>query len=111
MNVSGTVINLNAFGATVRLENGELARATSDDVASHRVQYERSFARRLPIAFLRNDAGGRPMVSVVPQLSDERLEEQITSYLKSTQEREGEFPAHERHFLAKKRRAAHWEAN
>lgn len=109
MNLNGTVINLNAFGATVRLENGELARASGDDVEQHRVEYERSLARRTPTAFVRHEGPGRPTVTLVPQISDEYLEEQIASYLKSTEEWEGEVPAHQRHFLRKKRRAAHWE--
>lgn len=109
MTVKGTVINLNAFGATVRLENGELARAASDDVEAHRPQYERSLLRRAATAFERRDGARRATVTLAPQLSDEHLEEQIASYLKSTEEWEGEFPAHERHFLRKKRRAAHWE--
>lgn len=110
MSVKGTVINLNAFGATVRLESGELARANSDDVQAHRIAYERSLLKRMPLPFLRHDGAGRITVTLAPQITDERLEGQIASYLKSTEEWEGEFPAHERHFLRKKRRAAHWEA-
>lgn len=110
MNLNGTVINLNAFGATIRLENGELASASSDEVEAHRVEYERSLVRRAAVPFVRLEGRGRARVTLVPQISDERLEEQIASYLKSTEEWEGELPAHERHFLRKKRRAAHWEA-
>lgn len=110
MTTSGTVINLNAFGATVRLDSGELASVQSEDVELHRAHYERSLTTRARLAFIRLDRRGRPTVTLAPQISDERLEEQIASYLKSTEEREGEMPAHERHFLRKKRRAAHWEA-
>jgi hypothetical protein len=109
VSVSGTVINLNAFGATVRLESGEIAHAAAEDVEAHRRQYERSFSTRSCVAFVRHGESRRATVALVPQISDERLEEQITSYLKSTEEWEGERPAHERHFLRKKRRAAHWE--
>ncbi len=109
MSVRGTVINLNAFGATVRLETGELASAPAGDVDAHRAQYERSLTRRTPVAFARSDSPGRTTVSIAPQISDDRLEGQIAAYLKETEEREGEQPAHERHFLRKKRRAAHWE--
>lgn len=111
MSVNGTVINVNVFGATVRLENGEIAHARSDDVQVHRVLYERSLTKRAPVAFVRHQGERRATVTLVPQISDEHLEEQITSYLKSAEEREGDFPAHERHFLRKKRRAAHWEAS
>ncbi len=112
MSVYGTVINLNVFGATVRLETGELASAVPDDVEAHRAQYERSLSARLRLAFIRHDGERRASVRLSPQISDERLEEQIASYLKSTEEWEsaGGIPAHERHFLRKKRRAAHWES-
>ena len=108
MTVKGTVINLNAFGATIRLENGELARATSDDVDGHRASYERSLLRRSAVEFVRREGPGRATLALAPQISDEHLEEQIATYLKSTEEWEGERPAHERHTLRKKRRAAHW---
>ncbi len=110
MSISGTVINLNAFGATVRLVNGEIAHAAAQDVEAHRRQYERSLSTRSSLAFVRGGESRRTTVALVPQISDERLEEHITSYLKSTEESEGELPAHERHFLRKKRRAAQWEA-
>ncbi len=110
MTTSGTVINLNAFGGTVRLDNGELAAVQNEEVELHRPQYERGLETRARLAFVRLDRGGRATVTLAPQISDERLEEQIAGYLKSTEEREGETPAHERHFLRKKRRAAHWEA-
>ncbi|HEY9086264.1 MAG TPA: hypothetical protein VIN40_10085 [Candidatus Tyrphobacter sp.] len=112
MSLYGIVINLNMFGATVRLENGELASALVADVDAHRPQYERSLSARLRLAFIRNEGARRPSVMLAPQISDERLEGQITSYLKSTEEWESAdgVPSHERHFLRKKRRAAHWEA-
>ncbi|MGH7738093.1 MAG: hypothetical protein ACREMP_09550 [Candidatus Tyrphobacter sp.] len=109
MNRKGVVINLNAFGAAVRLDTGELARASSDDVARHRAEYERSLRARVPMAFVSSEDKRRATVRAAPQISDEHLDEQIASYLKSTQEWEGEIPAHERHSMRKKRRAAHWE--
>ncbi len=111
MSLYGTVINLNVFGATVRLENGELASAVPADVVAHRPQYERSLSARLRLAFVRHEGVRRPSVTLAPQISDDLLEEQIASYLKSTDEWESVdgIPAHERHFLRKKRRAAHWE--
>ena len=42
----GIVINLNAYGATVRLDDGDLASASAFDVETHRDQYQRSLARR-----------------------------------------------------------------
>ena len=84
--VDGIVINLNAYGATVRLENGDLASAPPADVEAHRVEYQRSLVRRKRLAFeLRRD-GRRPIVALAPQIRDDELDEQIASYLKSTQE-------------------------
>jgi hypothetical protein len=77
----GIVINVNAYGATVRLDDGDLASASC-------------------------------AVSLAPQIRDETLEEQIASYLRSTEEWEPAdgVPAAERHFLRKKRRAAFFES-
>jgi hypothetical protein len=112
VSVCGVVININAFGATVRLDDGELARADHDDVEMHLRQYEQALSSRARMAFVRRDSGRRASVTLAPQISDERLDEQIASYLRSTEESwdSGAVPAHERHFLRKKKRAAHWEA-
>lgn len=110
--VAGIVINLNAYGATVRLENGEIATAPAVDVEAHQTDYQRSLVRRKRLSFdLRRD-GRRPTVLLVPQLRDEEFEAQIASYLKSTEEWESPdgIPAAERHFLRKKRRAALFES-
>ena len=111
--VGGIVINLNVYGATVRLENGELASAPAVDVEAHRPDYQRSLIRRKPLSFdLRRDGRRRPTVLLAPQLRDEEFEAQIASYLKSTEEWESPegVPAAERHFLRKKRRAALFES-
>jgi hypothetical protein len=109
---SGIVINLNAYGATVRLDDGDLATASASDVANHREQYERSLAARKRLAFEVRREGRRRAVSLSPQIRDDRLEEQIAAYLKSTEEWEPAdgMPAAERHFLRKKRRAALFES-
>ena len=106
--VYGIIINLNAFGATVRLDSGELASAPTGDVEANRLQYERGLTGRKRLSFVKHDAGRRPMVTIAPQIADEHLDEQIAAYLKSTEEWEPEdgVPAHERHFLRKKKRAA-----
>ena len=49
--LKGVVINLNAYGATVRLDGGDLATASASDVAEHRDQYQRSHLRRKHLAF------------------------------------------------------------
>ncbi len=41
----GIVINLNTYGATVRLDEGELASASVHDVETHRDEYQRSLDR------------------------------------------------------------------
>jgi hypothetical protein len=108
----GIVINLNAYGATVRLADGELASASADDVEAHRRDYERSLIRHKELAFELRRSERRATVVLLPQILDDELEEQIAGYLKSTQEWEPPDgpPAHERHFLRKKRRAAQFEA-
>lgn len=108
----GIVINLNAYGATVRLDDGDLASASASDVETHRDQYQRSLTGRKRLAFEVRRQGRRCAVSLAPQLRDDRLEEQISSYLKSTEEWEPAdgLPAAERHFLRKKRRAALFES-
>jgi hypothetical protein len=96
--IRGTVINLHAFGAVVRLESGQLASAPADDVESHRVAYERAHAARAPLEFeLRG--GDRPLVTLLPNLHDEGLETKIGAYLKASEE-----IAADHHFLQKKPR-------
>jgi hypothetical protein len=108
----GIVINLNAYGATVRLDDGDLASASAHDVETHRDEYQRSLMRRKRLAFEVRREGRRCAVSLAPQIRDETLEEQIASYLRSTEEWEPAdgVPAAERHFLRKKRRAAFFES-
>jgi hypothetical protein len=108
----GIVINLNTYGATVRLDEGELASASLLDVESHRDEYQRSLERRKRLAFEVRREGRRFAVSLAPQIRDDDFEEQISAYLRSTQEWEpaDRVPAAERHFLRKKRRAALFES-
>ncbi len=110
--VFGTVINLNAYGATVRLEDGELASAPSGDVETHRAAYERSHTHQKSLAFVKHPGGRRAMVTIAPQIEEPELDEKISGYFKSTQEWETDeegTPAHERHFLQKKKRSAQFE--
>jgi hypothetical protein len=110
--VYGFVINVNAYGATVRLENGELASAPAGDVEAHRNDYERGMSSRQSLAFVMHPGGRRPMVTIVPRIDEPELDAQIARYLESTQEWENDadgVPAHERHFLRKKKRAARFE--
>lgn len=108
----GIVINLNAYGATVRLDGGELASANALDLQAHREEYQRLLLRQKRVAFEVRRDGRRASVSLAPQIRDDELEEQIAAYLKSTEAWEPSDvpPAAERHFLRKKRRAALFEA-
>lgn len=109
----GIVINVNAYGATIRLNDGRLASAPVADVEKHRGYYDRGLTSRKPMEFMLQSSEGRhAVVTLAPQLRDEQFESQITNYLKSTQEWENPDlpPAHERHFLQKKRRAALFES-
>jgi len=110
--VFGFVINVNAYGATVRLESGELASAPAGDVETHRVEYDRGMSTRKALAFLLHPGSRRPMVTIVPCIDEPELDEQIARFLESTQEWENDadgVPAHERHFLRKKKRSARFE--
>ncbi|MDE2481215.1 MAG: hypothetical protein KGN02_03370 [bacterium] len=107
--VRGVVINLNAFGAAVRLESGELASAPAGDIESHRRQYESAFAHRKHVHFVRHPGGRHPMVTLAPQIDEPELDEQLAEFFKSTESWESDadgVSAHERHFLHKKKRAA-----
>lgn len=109
--VRGSVININAYGAIVRLESGEIASVQPHDLRERRSDYDRAMRVRKPLEFERHN-GRRLTVKLAPQISDAGLEEQIVGYLKMTEEwdvRDG-VPAHERHFLRKKRRAALFES-
>lgn len=110
--VYGFVINVNVYGATVRLESGELASAPAGDVEAHRNDYERGMSSRQSLAFVMHPSARRPMVTIVPRIDEPELDAQITRYLETTQEWENDadgVPAHERHFLRKKKRAARFE--
>jgi hypothetical protein len=111
--IFGVVLNVNAYGATVRLETGELASAPAGDVEAHRGHYEKSAAHHTELAFVLYPGGRRPMVTLVPKIEEPALENQIAEFFKSTEtweaDEEGR-PAHERHFLRKKKRAAQFES-
>lgn len=117
--VRGTVINVHALGATIRLEDGTLAVVPIGDVNANRATFTRALEQRtttlpfdlvgprqLVLAKTRVD---EPIVPATPApaLTDPALEAQIASYLKSTEEwapadRPQPF---ERHLFRKKQRA------
>ena len=111
--VYGTVININAYGATVRLEGGELASAPAGDVEAHKSDYDRAMNSKRLLSFQLHFAGRRPMVTIVPQITDENLDSQMAEFWKSTESWDADsegVPQHERHFLQKKKRAAIFES-
>jgi hypothetical protein len=116
--VRGTVINVHALGATVRLEDGRLMAVPIADVNANRAAYTRALevrsgtlpfdllGRSLSLAKTRAD---EPLMTALPApvLSDPAFEAQINEYLKSTEEwappdRPQPF---ERHLFRKKQRA------
>lgn len=119
--VRGTVINVHALGATIRLEDGRLVAAPIGDVNKNRAAYTRALDQRettLPF-----DLVGRMVVlahtridevvptTEAPVLTDPDFEAQLNAYLKSTEEwappdRPQPF---ERHLVRKRQRARHFE--
>lgn len=94
--VRGTVINVHALGATVRLEDGRLMAVPITDVNANRAAYTRAlYARTTTLPF---DCLGRSLSlaktrideppvaqSTAPVLNDPDFESQINEYLKSTE--------------------------
>jgi hypothetical protein len=114
--VRGSVINVHALGATVRLEDGRLVAVPLIDVNKNRAMYTRSLGQRGTLPF---DLDGR-MVTLATTRVDEPpgeaaaivnddpgFEAQIAAYLKQTEtwapsDRPQPF---ERHLFRKRQRA------
>ncbi len=91
MLVRGRVLNVNPYGATVRLQNGDLASAPFVDVQRHRLEYERSMTGNKDVDFeLRSTDGKRSNVILAPQIRDDEFEEKMTGFLRESEERLGE---------------------
>ena len=116
--VRGTVINVHALGATVRLEDGRLMAVPIADVNANRAAYTRALdartttlpfdlqGRSLMLAKTRVDKSIAPSTPA-PVLHDPAFEAQMNDYLKSTEEwappdRPQPF---ERHLFRKEQRA------
>jgi hypothetical protein len=123
---AGQVINVHAFGATVRLQDGTLACVPRHEVESHRQRFEHSLARktRLPldvrsgtrgkVAVLAPDAFDQlPAAEAADpvSLTDEAFEERLAAYLRATEEwaPPDKPQPFERHLLRKKRRSAQFK--
>ncbi|MBD5635120.1 MAG: hypothetical protein IAI49_11640 [Candidatus Eremiobacteraeota bacterium] len=119
----GTVINIHAYGASVRLEDGSLATIGAAELAANRPAYVASLERRSSLELAVDRSGRHPIARLeaatpAPARSghalevDSAFEERLGAYLKET---EGSLPLErpapsERHFIRKKRRAAIFEA-
>ena len=120
----GTVSSLHKLGAAVRLEDGSLAAVPYAELCAHQDAFASSLSRREPLAldlqergrrraaFLARGDGEPQAPAPVPLgIHDNPFEEQMRRYLKETEEwapPDRPAPA-ERHFIRKKRRAAHFE--
>jgi hypothetical protein len=119
--VRGSVINVHALGATVRLEDGRLAAVPLDDVNRNRAAYTRALGQKTLLPF---ELSGRAAIlaaqrdeaivptTPTPPMSNPTFEAQIAAYLKQTEEwapadRPQPF---ERHLFRKRARAKHFEA-
>jgi hypothetical protein len=119
--VRGSVINVHALGATVRLEDGKLVSVPLIDVNKNRATYTRAVGQKTTLPF---DLDGRavrlattrvdepivPSTTPVVPLDDPGFEEQIAAYLKQTEtwapaDRPEPF---ERHLFRKRQRAKHF---
>ncbi len=95
--VRGTVINVHALGATVRLEDGRLVAVSIAEVNANRAAYTRALeargttlpfdliGRMLVLAKTRADEP-LPPPGPVPIINDPDFEAQINEYLKSTED-------------------------
>lgn len=110
------MINLHQLGATVRLEDGSIAAVPAAEASANAQALARSLQRRESLGFVLDASGRHPVARVAadapPLASDANFEDRLNAYLKSTEEwapPDRPEPA-ERHFIRKKRRAAHFEA-
>ncbi len=115
--VRGSVINVHALGATVRLESGKLVSVPLIDVNKNRAAYTRACGAKTTLPF---DLDGRAVrlattrvdepiapTTPAPVLDDPGFEAQIAAYLKQTEnwappDRPEPF---ERHLFRKRQRA------
>jgi hypothetical protein len=122
----GTVINIHAHGALVRLDDGSLAVVGAAELAANRPAYTASRDRRAPIE-LTVERSGRHAVASLGTVTERTIsppaesgalqidavfEERMGAYLKETEAwaPPDRPPPAERHFIRKKRRAAFFEA-
>jgi hypothetical protein len=120
---SGHVINLHAFGATVRLDDGSLAAVPRAEVDMHRKRFEQSLGERVRLPLdvracgrgklaILAAAGREPVVAIpasrpIP-LIDDAFEARLAAYLRETEEwaPPDQPQPFERHLTRKRRRSA-----
>jgi hypothetical protein len=121
--VRGSVINVHALGAAVRLEDGRLVSVPLVDVNKNRASYTRALGQKTTLPF---DLDGRSVTlamtrvdePIVPSSTasvaeDPGFEAQIAAYLKQTESwapAEGPPPL-ERHLFRKRARAKHFRGD
>jgi len=100
----------------VRLEDGSIAAVPAADASAHADALTRSLRHREALSFAVDLAGRHAIARLArdasPLSQDPNFEDRLNAYLKSTEEwapPDRPEPA-ERHFIRKKRRAAHFEA-
>ena len=119
----GHVINLHAFGATVRLDDGTLAAVPRSEVEMHRKRFEQSLGEHVTIPLEVQMSGhgklavvakpGLDPATIVPStgpiaLTDEAFEARLAAYLRETEEwaPPDQPQPFERHLTRKRRRSA-----
>jgi hypothetical protein len=118
----GHVINLHAFGATVRLDDGTLVAVPRSEVEMHRKRFEQSLGEHVTIPLdVHNSGRGKiavvaasaPERAALPSsgpipLTDEAFEARLAAYLRETEEwaPPDQPQPFERHLTRKRRRSA-----
>jgi len=105
---NGTVVQIHAHGALVRLENGELASINESEVATYRKLLEHALQseREIELAIVRRNR--RLEAKVLPIQRDEAFEERLLRFNQGDESESGEEeravpPQRRRRFVPKKR--------
>lgn len=123
---SGQVINVHAYGATVRLEDATLASVPRGELELHRRRFEAALNTRSRLPFeVRSQGRGQiamlaasqlDPVIVAPRgdavsLTDEAFEARLAAYLRETEDwaPPDKPQPFERHLIRKRRRTAQFE--
>ena len=104
----GTVVQIHAHGALVRLENGELASISEREVEAYRKLLERAMQsdNEIELAIVQHDR--RLEAKVLPLQRDDVFEEQLLRFNKGddgdeTEDERSASPSRRRRFVPKKR--------